>query len=124
MDCPKCSHPMEQVVYGGIEVDRCTLCRGLWFDLLEHEQLKAMPGSSAIDIGDPEVGAIFNHDDRIRCPRCGADMLRKVDAEQPHIWYESCGACQGAFFDAGEFSDFSQHTFGDFFRRLRATRRS
>ena len=82
-----------------------------------------MPGSRAIDIGDPDVGAIFNHDDRIRCPRCSADMIRRVDAEQPHIWYESCGTCKGAFFDAGEFSDFSQHTFGDFFRRLLAPER-
>lgn len=123
MDCPKCSHAMEQVVFGDIEVDRCTLCKGLWFDLLEHEQLKSMRGAEAIDIGDREVGAIFNRDDRIACPRCGGAMIRMVDAAQPHIWYESCGVCHGVFFDAGEFRDYKQHSPADFFRRLRARER-
>lgn len=123
MDCPKCGHLMEQVVYGDIEVDRCTLCKGLWFDLLEHEQLKAIPGAESIDTGDPSVGAIFNRDDRIDCPRCTGPMIRMVDPQQPHIWYESCGVCHGIFFDAGEFTDYKQHTFGDFFRRLRSAER-
>ena len=123
MQCPKCGHPMEPVSFSDIEVDRCTLCKGLWFDLLEHQRLKAMPGAEAIDVGDAGVGAVFNRDDRIHCPRCGGGMIRMVDAEQPHIWYESCGSCQGVFFDAGEFTDYKQHTAGDFFRRLRATER-
>jgi uncharacterized protein len=123
MQCPKCGHPMETVSFKGIEVDRCTLCKGLWFDLLEHERLKAMPGSEAIDAGDPGVGTVFNRDDRIHCPRCSGAMIRMVDAEQPHIWYESCGSCHGVFFDAGEFTDYKQHTAGDLFRRLRATER-
>jgi uncharacterized protein len=123
MDCPKCGHLMEPVMYGDIEVDQCTLCRGLWFDLLEHERLKALRGSEAIDTGDPQVGAIFNRDDRIDCPRCGGRMIRMVDADQPHIWYESCGSCHGVFFDAGEFTDYKRHSPADFFRRLRAAER-
>lgn len=123
MECPKCGHPMEPVAFGDVEVDRCTLCKGLWFDLLEHEQLKEMPGSEVIDCGDPEVGAVFNRDDRIRCPRCAGPMIRMVDPQQPHIWYESCGVCFGVYFDAGEFTDYKRHTLADFFRRLRARER-
>lgn len=114
---------MEPVVFGDVEVDRCTLCKGLWFDLLEHEQLKGMPGSEVIDCGDPAVGAVFNRDDRIRCPRCSGPMVRMVDPQQPHIWYESCGVCFGAFFDAGEFTDYKRHTLADFLRRLRSRER-
>lgn len=123
MECPKCRHPMEQVTFQGIEVDRCSLCKGLWFDLLEHERLGRIPGSESIDSGDPEVGAMFNRTGNITCPRCGGAMIRMVDAAQPHIWYESCSACYGVFFDAGEFTDFKQHTLGDFIRRLRAAER-
>lgn len=123
MDCPKCGHAMEQVVYSDIEVDRCTLCKGLWFDVLEHEELRAIPGSESIDTGDPEVGAIFNRDDRISCPRCAGPMIRMVVPDQPHIWYESCGTCHGAYFDAGEFTDFKKHTLGDLIRRLRGGER-
>ena len=123
MDCPKCGHLMEPVVFADIEVDRCTLCKGLWFDLLEHERLKDLAGSESIDTGDPAVGAIFNRDDRIQCPRCHGAMIRMVDPSQPHIWYESCSVCHGVFFDAGEFSDYKHHTPADFIRRLRARER-
>lgn len=123
MDCPKCGHVMEQVVYADIEVDRCTLCKGLWFDMLEHVQLKAIHGAEAIDTGDRQVGAVFNRDDRIHCPRCHGPMIRMVDREQPHIWYESCGACHGVFFDAGEFTDFKRFTPADLLRRLRIRER-
>lgn len=123
MECPKCGHEMEPVVHDNIEVDRCTLCRGLWFDLLEHEQLKVLRKSEAIDSGDPDVGRLFNEDDRIHCPRCRTAMLRMVDACQPHIWYEACATCHGVYFDAGEFTDYKRETIGDFFRALRARER-
>ena len=45
-------------------------------------------------------------------------MFQMVVAGQPHIAYESCGVCHGVFFDAGEFRDFREETFGE---RLRAT---
>lgn len=123
MDCPKCGHEMEAVVHETIEVDRCTLCRGLWFDLLEHETLKGLADSECIDSGDPRVGKLFNVDDRIRCPRCASAMVRMVDASQPHIWYESCSSCHGVFFDAGEFKDYKRETVADLFRALRARER-
>jgi Zn-finger nucleic acid-binding protein len=31
---------MEVVRFEDIEVDRCVRCGGLWFDALEHEELK------------------------------------------------------------------------------------
>ena len=56
MECPKCKSDMEKVKHGGIEVDRCTNCKGIWFDLLEEEDLKKIEGSESIDIGDEQVG--------------------------------------------------------------------
>ncbi|MAV27160.1 MAG: hypothetical protein CMQ05_13770 [Gammaproteobacteria bacterium] len=35
MHCPICDSEMERVVVEDIEVDRCKLCKGLWFDMLE-----------------------------------------------------------------------------------------
>jgi Zn-finger nucleic acid-binding protein len=45
MECPKCDSAMEKVRFEKIEVDRCTNCKELWFDMLEHEHLKAMEKS-------------------------------------------------------------------------------
>lgn len=105
MQCPKCRGQMETVEYEAVEIDRCTGCKGIWFDMLEHEDLKLRKGSEVMDVGDSETGAQFDQKDRIQCPKCNVAMLRLVDPAQPHIWYESCPVCHGAFFDAGEFRD-------------------
>jgi len=36
--------------------------------------------------------------------------------DQPHIWLEQCPACEGVFFDAGEFTDLRYHTVADWAR--------
>jgi Zn-finger nucleic acid-binding protein len=118
MKCPKCISPMVTVTFASVEVDRCTDCQGIFFDEFEKEQLKKMKGADAIDIGDPKVGREFNKVDRIYCPRCGSLMIRMVELEQPHIWFEHCTVCGGSFFDAGEFRDLTHHTIADFFKDL------
>ena len=84
----------------------------------EHEHLKQMAGSEAIDSGDPAQGKQQNEQGDIDCPRCTAKMVKMVDVEQPHIWYEMCSTCGGVYFDAGEFTDFKNLTVADTFKRL------
>jgi len=118
MQCPKCHEAMEKLNFPTGEVDRCTGCQGIWFDLLEHEDLRAH--AREVDIGSAEVGARYNSVDVIPCPVCpNTTMIRMVDVEQPHIWFESCPICFGRFFDAGEYRDLAERSLGDFFKRLR-----
>lgn len=124
MKCPKCAEALEVVEYASIQVDRCTGCKGIWFDMLEHEHLKTIEGSESIDIGDEQVGRKYRDMTRVPCPVCKTDMIRMVDREQPHIWYEACTTCYGVFFDAGEFRDYKERTVMDFFRDLFAGERS
>lgn len=124
MICPKCDGRMQTVMYGGIYIERCLECRGLWFDLLEHEHMAAIEGSEAIDIGSDELGERFRDSEDIDCPHCSCAMVKMVDARQPHIWYESCPSCFGVFFDAGEFRDYKEKTVTDFFRDLFAKERT
>jgi len=123
MDCPKCQAEMLKVHHEGIEVDRCSQCGGIWFDLLEHEHLREMKGSEVIDSGDPKVGESMNEVAKIDCPVCKTQLIRMVDRRQPHIWYESCTVCHGLYFDAGEFKDYKSETVLDFFRDLFAKER-
>ena len=118
MNCPKCESAMETVTCHDFQVDRCTNCKGIWFDMLEAEHLKEIEGSENIDIGDPKTGKEYNKVEHISCPECHEPMLRMVEKGQPHIWYESCPVCYGLFFDAGEFKDFKEETILDFFRDL------
>jgi Zn-finger nucleic acid-binding protein len=114
---------MEEVVFETITVDRCTGCQGIWFDALEHEELKKLAGSERIDVGDPARGKIYNEETRADCPVCATPMMRMAVAEQPHIRYEGCKLCGGVFFDAGEFRDFKSKSLLDFFRDLMDKRR-
>ena len=118
MLCPKCNEKMHTVMFGRIYVERCVGCKGLWFDMLEHEHMAAIEGSEAIDIGSDELGKRFRDVDDVKCPHCSAPMLKMVDVRQPHIWYEGCPSCFGVFFDAGEFRDYKEKTVVDFFRGL------
>ncbi|MBT8437471.1 MAG: zf-TFIIB domain-containing protein [Gammaproteobacteria bacterium] len=123
MNCPKCFSKFEKVSFDEIEVDRCLGCQGLWFDMLEKEDLVKLKGSEVIDIGDDQVGEEYDVLRAIKCPQCTVKMLPMVDKDQVHIKYESCPVCYGTFFDAGEFRDLKEHTVLERFAEMLATLR-
>ncbi|MGB5334514.1 MAG: MFS transporter [Woeseiaceae bacterium] len=124
MRCPKCRADMEQVDYEGTEIDRCTICNGIWFDAGEIDLLRDKEAAAAIDIGDAAVGRKSNKMDDYQCPRCSGTMVRVVDPRQRHIWFETCSACSGSFLDAGELRDLATINLADFFRDLATPERS
>lgn len=118
IECPKCGHGMEEISYGGdLVIDRCTHCQGLWFDEGEAELLKSKWMGDALDSGARSKGKKWNAVEDIACPRCGKDMEKASDPDQPHIWYEICRE-HGMFMDAGEFTDYKYETLLDWFRSL------
>ena len=114
MDCPKCDSKMEIVSINEIKVDRCISCKGIWFDAHELSDAKKIKDSGSVDIGDSKVGKEQNQNDQINCPKCDTKMIRMVDAQQSHIWFEHCVTCSGNYFDAGEFKDLQEETIFDF----------
>ena len=124
MRCPKCRSDMQQIMIDGTEVDRCSSCHGLWFDSGELGKLRTREAAAALDIGDVDTGKKQNAIEHYRCPRCAGPMNRLVDPEQPHIWFEKCGSCRGAYFDAGELTDLATVSVSDFFKRFVTAERS
>jgi Zn-finger nucleic acid-binding protein len=118
MICPKCRGMMETVTFGGVEVARCTECKGLWFEALEAERLKQMKGAESIDSGDTAMGRKMDTLKKIECPVCHTAMIRMVDIDHPNVHFESCKVCFGAFFDAGEFRHLKESHVAAFFRKL------
>lgn len=118
MKCPKCGGELQQVSQDAIQVDRCAQCGGLWFDMLEADRLLKQRSGAAVDIGSETTGEEHNQQGKIECPRCHTQMIRMVDMQQHHIWYESCPVCYGKWFDAGEFRDLQATSIMDFFRDL------
>ena len=103
LTCPKCAGAMEPVTHGDITVERCTVCKGIWFDLMEQRRLRTAPGAAAIDTGSPVAGSRTDEHRRITCPKCRTGMTHLRDVDNRTIEYEYCAVCNGAFFDAGEF---------------------
>lgn len=118
MRCPKCRADMEVIEFDGTEIDRCTICNGIWFDAGEIDVMRSKEAAAAIDTGDAATGKQSNALDEYQCPRCSGAMVRVVDPEQRHIWYETCGSCHGSYLDAGELLDLSKVTIADFFKDL------
>lgn len=116
MKCPKCQGETEAVSLGGIEVDRCTECKGIWFDSTEHEALKKIEGSELIDNGDVSVGKVFDGKHDIVCPRCMVFMQTVVDTDNNSITYEKCPSCEGIFLDAGEFKESKREPLIEFLK--------
>ena len=114
---------MEQIEYEGTEIDRCVICKGIWFDAGEIELMRDKAAAAVIDTGDASVGKQSNTIDRYQCPRCNGSMVRVVDPEQRHIWYETCNSCNGSYLDAGELLDLSKFTIADIFKGFVAPER-
>ena len=110
MECPKCAARMERVKHQGIEVDRCTECKGLWFDYLEKDTMRQAGGAEAVDTGSAVKGKRFDPIREVDCPRCNTRMHTVTDSHQSHIDYEACPSCEGTFFDAGEYRDLADFT--------------
>lgn len=123
MKCPKCQGTMQPVTTDAGTVDRCQDCGGMWFDRAEVKSQAAH--AAEIDVGSAERGARFNSVDRISCPKCAnTPLIRMVDNDQPHIWFEACSSCNGRFFDAGEFKDLNERSLADIVRRYTTPGRS
>jgi Zn-finger nucleic acid-binding protein len=109
---------METVTIDNVTVDRCTNCKGIWFDANEQKQLLKSTHGAAIDIGDIHTGRKMDQIRDIKCPRCQAAMVQTEDVDQHHITFEACLSCNGIFLDAGEFKDLKEYTFLDYLRGL------
>jgi Zn-finger nucleic acid-binding protein len=122
LHCPKCKAPMEQVQVEATQVDRCTSCRGLWFDALEDQDIRGTEGAETLDTAttpqaEPAKGA-KGAKGTIECPRCQARMIHMVDRMGKRIQYESCPRCHGKFLDAGEFRALEPRSVTDTMRRF------
>ena len=116
--CPKCGTQMDRISHANVEVDRCTLCKGIWFDPSEVDALRELAGAEAIDVGDARVGRAMDGQTGVDCPVCRIPLQRVPDAKQPHVWTDRCPGCKGMFFDAGEFRDLTNDDVFELFDRL------
>jgi len=97
MNCPSCSSEMKEETRGGVRLDLCGVCFGVWFDGGELEAFQAGGGSSRLS-GVPGPEASYEPTGgsaHVKCPRCERDILRTGRISKHEVM--RCTSCRGLF---------------------------
>lgn len=103
MNCPACKNPMIILELNQVEIDYCTVCKGIWLDRGELDLIFSSPDKKEIE----KLFSVKNNLDEItrRCPICKKKM-DKVEFEQTGIIIDRCKNDHGLWFDSGELKSF------------------
>lgn len=104
MQCPRCSQELRGSTSGGVHIEECPGCNGLWLAEDELRRLK--------DAVDPDLSwmdfELWQHPDRfhvtsapVECPNCGR-QIAAIDYGDTAIEVDYCTHCRGVWLDSGE----------------------
>jgi len=104
VDCPRCNVTADVQTVGGVEMEICRTCGGMY--LARGELNKALEPTA----GDLEYSTVdldsFEHDDEfgvISCPRCLEVSMEKVEFNiYTNIILDYCRKCEGFWLDGRE----------------------
>ncbi len=99
MNCPACKNPMIILELNQVEIDYCSLCKGIWLDNGELELI-----FSSSDRKEISKSFLVKNDlaeEKRRCPNCKKKM-DKVEFEDTGIIIDKCVNNHGIWFDSGE----------------------
>jgi len=98
--CPQCRLPLEPRIHHGVELDRCTACKGAWFDVTELSAALLGPARR------PNAYVVWFNESSLRpqastgqaYPACGTDSLGRAAWEK--VTAAKCRSCQGVWISA------------------------
>jgi len=101
--CVKCDAVLDRGTFGGVEVDLCTSCGGLWLDKGEIERLgtiteQELQALRKMLLPLPNQNPVAS-DLTTACVACSG-QLREVVLGPIHV--DFCTQCHGLFLDRGE----------------------
>ena len=105
MQCPKDKIDMIRREVGGVQVEECPQCKGIWFEQTEFLKAKDSVEPDAIWL-DFEI---WKHEDQfkvdlrgIQCPKDGTRLVA-LGYGETGVELNYCTQCQGIWLDGGEF---------------------
>ena len=106
--CPRCAAPLSRVLIGGVGVDVCEACGGLWLDRLElarFEEPDSVLGDALLAHLSQFPVAIVDRSARLRCPRHReVVMMRRAFSRAYPVEIDECPECGGVWLDADELA--------------------
>lgn len=101
MNCPACKEAMIIVEHGGVELDCCPACRGLWLDASELGLLLGDAAKAHAFLA-PGDRARARGEKARRCPICRRRMQKDVTGGALPVVLDACRFGHGLWFDEGE----------------------
>jgi len=104
------------VEYHNIELDYCTVCKGVWFDSGELELILKSYGLEEVKLfldnilDSPEA---TSSEKKRKCPICGHKMKKTTLGEKPKTPIDLCSKEHGLWFDGGEITKLIRHLAGE-----------
>jgi len=112
MNCPGCHQPslVETMAKGGVLVDVCKTCKGVWLDRGKVFLLSRKPKELERLLTSTSDEPVLS--DR-QCPRCRVN-LQETPFLRQDLLVDRCPECEGYWFDSGELTkamEADRHTF-------------
>src|SRR5437868_4029401 len=106
MNCPVCKTTMPERDFGGVKVNVCDGCKGIWFDWFELAKLDEKNEGVGQALQDALHSSRVNDENRgpIPCPKCNLPMHRHQFKYDKEINVDECYNCGGFFLDSGELT--------------------
>ena len=101
LTCVKCTSVLDRSTVGGVEVDLCPACGGLWLDQGEIEKMGSTERPEIDNLrraltGGEQAGL---SDATTTCPRCSGGL---TEVKLGRVLIDYCKHCKGVFLDKGE----------------------
>jgi Zn-dependent protease with chaperone function/Zn-finger nucleic acid-binding protein len=112
MKCPGCDQPslVETMARGGVLVDVCKTCKGVWLDRGKVFLLSRKPRElERLLISEANEPVLSDR----KCPRCQVN-LEETPFLRRDLLVDRCPECEGYWFDSGELTkamEADRHTF-------------
>jgi hypothetical protein len=108
--CVKCTNVLDRTTIGGIEVDHCPSCGGLWLDRGELEKLGTRSQTELDDLREllgvnPKIPPVPD-ETTVHCPACEGKLK---ELRFGNILIDFCDTCRGLWLDKGEFDAALKH---------------
>jgi Zn-dependent protease with chaperone function/Zn-finger nucleic acid-binding protein len=112
MKCPGCNQPsmVETMTQGGVLVEICKTCKGVWLDRGEVFFFSSKPKELERLLASELHAEVPS---QRQCPRCHTNLAESPFL-RPDLLVDRCPQCEGYWFDAGELEkamETDRHTF-------------
>lgn len=102
--CPRCQHGLDEVQIGGVNVEGCAGCGGVWFDNAELGAVARLQSGEMLALEDQFLpgDAAPMLQDKMHCPTCQVALFAFEFPHSPGITLDACPQCKGIWADDGE----------------------